>query len=245
MNTAKTQFVIEADGQIFREDINRIAVDPGDALQRAFTTGICTRVRNIMEIPGYGMAHMVYEADQVTQHWSIPMEKINFRTTFRANENGELYPTFAAANQTVEPIIEIEWDKAQAMSGQESTMNIRFIALVKATGEQWYVVDHYLYAFDGRKTCYRLPIANLYDTCQICMGEYRSTANTALESVQKALAQFRTASWNSDLFYNESDIQKFIRFKPLEKGFQTLPIKSGWTTSCQKIATAYLKFVEI
>lgn len=243
------EFYINLEGRIFREYRQRKEIDPGDALQRVFTTNIVTTTRNFMELPGYGPIHVVQQQADQTLHISVPLETINFRTTFKAITADEgfkdqLYPTFAVKNSP-EPILEIEWNRADAMIKQDATMRIRFHVMVKPHGEQWTAYDHYLYAFDGRGVAWRLPIANLFNTCQVCMGEYSSLSPTVLGAVQKALAQFRIAHWNADLFQNQNDVWKFIRFKALEKGFHTQPILVPWTTMCEKVSTAYLKFCQV
>jgi hypothetical protein len=249
MSETKTKFIIDAEGRFWREDTTIYDIEPGDQLQKAFTSGIVSRIRNVLNLPGHGHCHVVHELDSNTQHWSIPMNTINFKTTFGSLETEkwgkELFPTFKANNDTEHPLIEIEWNKDEAMSKQESQMNIRFVVQIRPYDNEWHAVDHYLYAFDGRNTAWRLPIANLYETAQVCMGDYNSRGATVVKVLEKAIAQLRTASWNSDLFYDTDSVQKFVHFKPLEKGFQTLPIEGAWTKQCQKVVTAYLKFVEI
>jgi len=248
--TETTEFYISTEGRIFREYRQRDEIDPGDALQKVFTANVVTTARNFMELPGHGLIHVVHQQTDNVLHFSVPMETINFRTTFKAitadeGYKDQLYPTFAAKGSP-EPIIEIEWNRADAMIKQEATMRIRFVVMVKPyTGEQWYAYDHYLYAFDGRGVAFRLPIANLYDTCQVCMGEYNSMASTAIGALNKALAQFRIAHWNADLFYNKDNVWEFVRFKALDKGFHTQPILKPWTTMCSKVSTAYLKFCQV
>lgn len=245
----RTQFIIDPEGRIFREYRELEEIDPGDAFQKAFTTNVVTTARNFMELPGHGPIHVVHQQSDSTLHFSVPLETINFRTTFKAinRDDGfkdQLYPTFEAKDSTT-PIIEIEWNRAEAMLNQEATMQIRFHVLVKPTGDQWSCHDHYLYAFDGRGAAWRMPLGNLYETCQVCMGQYNSLSLTALEAVQKAIAQFRTSPWNSDLFYGGEIIWKFIRFKSIDKKFQTQPILAPWTTLCTKVATPLLKFCQI
>lgn len=248
----KTQHVIDAEGRIFRETFTRMEVDPGDSFQRAFTTGLVSRMRNIIELPGYGPCHVVLEHDSLIQYWSVPLATINFRTTFQATKKddkdpGELFPTFGPKDSK-EPTLEIEWSLADAMVQQDEQMNLRFMVMVHQDRNQTYHTPKegcFLYAFDGRKSCWRLPIANLYDTSQVCMGEFSSASPTSLGVVHKALAQFRSATWNSDLFYDSDAVRRFIHFRPEGTSFKTLPILSPWTTFCQKISTATLKFTEI
>lgn len=244
MNENKIQWVIEGDGRMFREETHRSEVEPGDAFQRALTSDITVRLRNFIELPEYGFCHVVADSHGPSQWWSIPMPTLNFRTTF-ATKDGIMYPTFLPAGQTETPVLEIPWSIFDAFDGQAEPMYLRFVVQLKPVGAQWCANDHYLYALDRRKGCWRLPIANLYDTCQVCMGEYISTAPSAYDSVQKALAQFRRASWNSDLFYNRDTISDFVRFKPLEKGFETLPIRGAWANSCAKVSTTNVNYAEI
>jgi len=241
----KTEFVITRDGRIFKRRETMEEIDPGNALQKAFTTAVQTTTRNLLELEGHGPVHLVAQQAENTMHVSVPLNEINFRTTFRAISEGDqkdqLYPSFAAKSST-ETMMEIPWKVQDAMAKQDATMRIRFHVMCRPHGDGWYAMDHYLYAFDGRGVAYKLPFANLFDTCQVCMGEYNSIHPNLLGCVQKALQQFRTASWNADLFKNGSDIWKFVRFKAMEKGFDTQPILVPWTTMCPKVNPAFLKF---
>lgn len=244
----KTQFIISDDGTFYREETTLRQIIPGDAFQRAFTTNIVTTSRNLVELPSHGLVHMVHELTAGVWHFSVPMETINFRTTFKPitteKHKDQLYPTFAAKEST-DTIMEIEWNRAAAMASQDVAMRIRLLVQVKMHGDGYYAYDHYLFAFDGRGVAYRLPIANLFDTCQICMGKYDAISSTAMGSVILALRQFRSASWNADLFRNSDNVWKFIRFKALEKGFETQPIIGAWTTLCEKVSTPQLKFCQV
>jgi len=247
----ESRFVIDTQGRVFLEHFERSEIEPGDALQKAFTTNVVTTARNFMELPGHGPIHVVHQQSDSTLHISVPLETINFRTTFKAikEDDGykdQFYPTFAHKDSG-EPILEMEWNRADAMLKQDATMRIRFHLLIRpsSNGDQWLCHDHYLYAFDGRGVAWRLPLGNLYETCQVCMGQYNSTSPTVLEAVQKAIHQFRTAPWNSDLFYQGDTIWKFIRFKSVDNKFHTQPILAPWTTLCTKVSTALLKFCQV
>jgi hypothetical protein len=242
----KKQYIISETGQFFREDIMRKEILPGDALQKAFSTNIVVTTRGLMELPGHGQVHLIYEQATETWHFSVPMQTINFRTTFKPITTDEgykdqLYPTFADAGSK-EPMMEIEWNKQDACISQSTSMNLVFLVQVKRDNGSYYAADHYFYAFDDKKSAWRLPIANLYNTCQVCMGGYESTSTTAVGAVFNALRQFRSASWNEDLFNHGDSVWKFIRFKALKKGFETQPIIDSWTSHCDKISTPQLKF---
>jgi hypothetical protein len=246
----KTDYLITREGKMFRRYTQLDEIDPGEAIQKAYAQNITTTARNFMELPGHGLIHLVQQQAEGILHVSVPLETINFRTSFKAITTDEgyknqLYPSFHDKHAT-DPMMEIEWVRADAMLKQEATMRLRFHVLLKPNNDGgWYAFDHYLYAFDGRGVAFRLPIANIFDTCQLCMGEYNSKSETAIGTVQKALQQFRTATWNADLFKNATDVWKFIRFKALDKGFATQPIIPPWTTMCAKVNTAYLKYCQV
>lgn len=244
----KTEFVISRDGRFYRRYETMEEIDPGNELQKVFTTAVHTTTRNLLELQGHGPIHLVAQQAENTMHVSVPMNEINFKTTFKVITEGahkdQLYPSFATKNST-ETMMEIPWKLEQAMEKQDASMRIRFHVMCRPNGDGWYAVDHYLYAFDGRGVAYRLPIANLFDTCQVCMGEYNSMHQNLIGTVQKAIQQFRTASWNADLFKNANDVWKFIRFKALPEGFETQPITVPWTTMCAKVAPAFLKFCAV
>jgi hypothetical protein len=245
----KLQFIIAENGTFYREDITRREIVVGDALQRALNANVVSKVHNLLELPSHGAVHLVYTQQDATWNFSVPMETINFRTTFKpivneAKYKDQLYPTFAP-KETTDTIMEIEWSREKAMVSQDASMRIRFLVQVKEHNGGYYAHDHYLFAFDGRGVAYRMPIANLFDTCQVCMGTYDSKSTTAIGSVILALRQFRSASWNADLFRNKDTVWKFIRFKALEKGFETQSIVGAWTTLCEKVAPPQLKFCDV
>lgn len=244
----KSQFIVTPEG-FFREDITRREVMPSEALQKAFATTIVATTRDFLELPGHGLVHCVYEQATAIWHFSVPMETINFRTTFKpiteATYKDQLYPSFLHKDSE-ETVMEIEWNRAEACSKQDAQCKIRFLVQVKQNaGGGYYAYDHYLFAFDGRGVAYRMPLANLYDTCQVCMGQYDSKTTSAMGSVIQALRQFRIAPWNSDLFRTPETVWKFVRFKALEKGFATQPIVGSWTTLCERTSPPQLKFCQV
>ena len=244
MKANETDFLITTEGRTYRRDVTYRELDPGDAMQKAFNKSVVTRIRNIVELPGHGPCHVTQEGATGIQYWSVPLYELVLRTTFAARE-GELYPTFAHKDSTEVPM-EVVWNKEAGVGEMDKPMALRFVGEVAPSGENgYYVRDHYLYAFDERKAAYRLPLGNLYENCRLCMGEYDSSCSTAVGSLILALKQFRAAPWNSDLFSDEELIPRFFHFKPLEKGFMTLPILEDWTVNCNKVSTGNLKYIEV
>ena len=239
----KSRYIIDNEGQFFREDIVVTPIEPGPGLIKALTTGMSVRINNLVNLPEFGVANLAVEETGV-QHWTVPMDVIHFNTNFLAKEDeqgSELVPKFAgdtAANMV------IPWVVAKAWAGVGSVMRVRFVATItKNSAGVYYVHKQYLLAYDEGGSAYRLPVSNLYDTCELCNGEYNSRSNTALEALQKSLTQFRLGSWNSDLFKDPDLVENFVRFRPLKEGFETLPTKQVWTKYCRKVSPPIFKYV--
>lgn len=243
MSENKTQFIITPEGRFFREDIVRNEIDPGPELEKCFKASMAVRLPKLVTLPTWGAVGVVVDESGL-QHWAVEVEEINFNTSYRVKGEGkdaEMIPRFTEDHGS--PSLNITWNKSHAMTGQSKGMDIRFVVLIQPTGGRFAVHKQYLYAFDDARNAYRLPISNLYDTCELCNGLFESSGVTALETLTKSLTQFRNSSWNSDLWKDESIVENFIRFQPLETGFNTLPIKSPWTKWCTKVSTPLVKNV--
>lgn len=243
MSENKTQFIITSEGRFFREDIVRNEIDPGPELEKCFKASMAVKLPRLVTLPTWGAVSVAVD-EMGVQHWSVQVEEINFNTSYRVKGEGkdaEMIPRFV--EDLSSPSLNITWNKSQAMAGQAKGMDIRFVVLIHPSGSRFVVQKQYLYAFDDAHNAYRLPISNLYDTCELCNGVYEGVGNTALETLTKSLTQFRNSSWNSDLWKDEDKVENFIRFQPLETGFNTLPIKSPWTKWCNKVVTPLVKNV--
>lgn len=237
---SETIFVIDVDGKIFRQTTTKDEIDPGAALAMAFAKGVKTKIRGICEIPGYGVANACIEQETGHQYWSLEINEIVFKTSFRTVEvkegHRELVPDFKVTSSEE---ISIPWDKNAAMASQGSDLHIMFMAHIKPGVSTFQCGKNYLVAMDAKGATYRLPTSNVYNHGELCCGSFSSTSMTAAGSFRLALDQFRAAPWNADLTTstNYEHISNFFHFKPMEKGFQTMPIKGKWQTACQKIST--------
>ncbi len=243
----KSQFIVTPEGAFFREDTTRYPIDPGPELAKTFMVGQSVKLKNFTTIPNWGNVSIAVQEDGV-QHWTTAVEEIAFNTTYKTVGEGkevEVIPLFVADPSNQEPSMTIVWNRASAMNGQKEPMHIKFMATVnpRPAHGNFAVSKQYLFAFDDKQNAWRMPLSNLYNTCELCNGEYSSVAPTAFDSFMKALEQFRKSSWNSDLFINGATIANFVRFSPLKSGFVTLPIKAKWQQWCTKVATTQSKQV--
>lgn len=241
MSEQKSQFIISPEGLFYREDIHRYLIDPGPELEKLFKSTLSVKIPKLMVLPTWGTVSVAVD-ENAYQYWSVTVDEINFKTCFYVKGEGEaaeLIPMFRES--PTNPAISIPWKVVDALKEQSKPMYLKFMAHIIQDGAAYKVHKQYLYAFDDSGNAYRLPISNLYDTCELCNGEYNSRSTTALECLSKALNQFRNSPWNSDLWKDSAIVENFIRFKPLETGFTTLPIKNDWRKWCSKIATQLQK----
>lgn len=98
---------------------------------------------------------------------------------------------------------------------------------------------YYLAAYDQKGATWRLPLCNLYDHLELCHGQEHGFHPTAMKALLTGLAQFRSSAWNSDLNgqFQQRNAPLMFRFKPVNSGFEQLPIETAtWTVLCQKVS---------
>lgn len=250
MSQSTSEYIVGPDGRIFREDKTRTEVDVGDQLERAFAGKITVKSNFLLEIPDFGPAGISISPDVASgYYWTVALNKIVFTSTFQAFDRdgvGELYPTFKNDTATR---MRIEWNLNDAMANQSHGLNLKFVAHVCGGPGGYNIGKQYLFAYDEGGNAWRLPTSNLYDHGELCNGTYDSMSMTVQGALIKALTQFRQSPWNSDLYpithERVESTANFFRFKPLDKGFQTLPIIGDWRSRCSKLSTPILKHVVV
>lgn len=116
-------------------------------------------------------------------------------------------------------------------------LNLMFVAVIHP-GMEIENRKCFLLAFNSSKANYQLPLPNLYDDCSVCMGEFNSHGTSYLECFQKALTQFRNATWNTDLTDGEKlkKLETLIRFKVVKQDDKDVFEREGngnlWWNQC-------------
>jgi len=190
------------------------------------TADVTRKQRNVMPIPGWGMAHANIGLSDTL--WSVPIDRIPLKARFKV-VNSILVPMFASHTDLEMPLV---W---------QAPKEVRLVFVVRTEPNDDCVVvgGNWLFAFNKDNNGYRLPLPNLHDECTICTGEFDASYDSALECIVASLEQFNQSKWNSDLMTTVAQSQKFFRFKPTNETFETLPIEAAdWTTLCHKVSTA-------
>jgi len=222
----KTEFIIQDNGTITERTISeRNLKAEGDVLD-SLTSDVTRKIRNVMPIPGWGMAHANVGLSGTI--WSIPIDRIPLKARFKLI-NGVLVPMFASMTDLEMPLV---WNCPKEV-------RLVFVVRTELAGENVMVGGNWLFAFNKDNNGYRLPLPNLHDECTVCTGEFDANYDSALECIVASLEQFNQSKWNSDLMTTVAQSQKFFRFKPTNETFETLPIEAtDWTTLCNKVSTA-------
>lgn len=229
-----TEHILDMNGKWYRETRNRVELEVGDALARAVATNISVDFRRLVDVPGYGPINVRFESAG-DSWWTLPIRSINFNTGFKVVD-GIFIPTFAISER-----MEVLWEQPET----DHTLAIVCVFHVSNSSDGPYVVHMYLYAMDVDGRAYRMPLANLYEHCEFCLGPYNQNSESAVSVILETLNQFSKSPWNSADLYDRNDQIKtaqFFRFSPSENGFTTLPVATvDWRVLCDKVSTPQLK----
>jgi hypothetical protein len=222
----KIEIIINDNGTITERKISERNLKAEGEVLDALTSDVTRKNRNVMSIPGWGMAHAnVGLTDTI---WSVPIDRIPLKARFKVI-NGVLVPMFASHTDLEMPIV---WRAPKEV-------RLMFVVRTETKDERVATYGNWLFAFNKDDNGYRLPLPNLHDECTVCTGEFENNHDTALACIVASLEQFNQSKWNSDLMTTVEQSQKFFRFKPTNETFETLPIgATDWTTLCEKISTA-------
>jgi hypothetical protein len=222
----KIEIIIRDNGTLTERTIRERDLQAEDEVLDALTADVSRKNRNVMPIPGWGMAHAnVGLSDTI---WSVPIDRIPLKARFKV-VNAVLVPMFASHTDLEMPIV---WRAPKEV-------RLVFAVRTELVDDCVEVGGNWLFAFNKENNGFRLPLPNLHDECTICTGQFEDSYNTAQEGVIANLEQFNKSKWNSDLMTTVAQSQKFFRFRPTNETFETLPIEAAdWTTLCNKVSTA-------
>ncbi len=150
-----------------------------------------------------------------------------------------LHPAFVAkddARAKEMPTANVKWEVPNDM---RLVFASRIIDHASPSRTTYPDAANYLFAYDGSKRCWRLPLPNLYEDGAICMGKFEGSGKSIQEAFAKAYSQFVNSQWNSDLYSEDKQKQsdKLLSFKPTNTDVEQVPFSGDWTKHCYKIAT--------
>ena len=249
MPTKETvEHIICPEGRFWRETRTRYEIEPGAAIAKVLSKQQSLRIPRVMQLKNYGFVGLHYEASTANYWWTIPITFINLRCEFRPITDEEtkenlLAPKFAY-NKDSTDVIMVKWPVMS--DAKANTPNIYLLIQCVDNG----IVSpgyQYLIATDIKGNPYQLPMGNIYEHLQLCCGEYPANDNTHQGVIARAIEQFETSKWNTDLYHSgqEKATNDFFRFRPLREGFEALPIKGDWTKVCEKRSVQQTSYIVI
>ena len=224
----KIEIIIRDNGTLTERVIRERDLKAEGEVLDELTADVSRKQRNVMAIPGWGVAHASVGLNDTI--WSVGINRIPLKARFKL-VNSVLVPMFASMTDLEMPMV---WS---------APPEVRLVFVVRTTVEDDCVMvgGNWLFAFSRDSNGYRLPLPNLHDECTICTGQFEESYDTALKAVIASLEQFNQSKWNADLMRTVAQSQQFFRFRPTNETFETLPIvASDWTTLCDKVSTAIM-----
>jgi len=220
-----TEIILKENGTLTERVTHERDLDAGQAVLDALTEGVTRSVRNVLTLPGWGVAHASVGLHDTI--WSVAIDRIPLHARFRLI-NGVLVPAFGSATDIEMPLV---WHAP-------SEVRLVFVVRTEIADDCARVAGNWLLALAPDRRAYRMPLPNLHDDCLICTGGFQDRHDSCSGCVTASLEQFRKSRWNADLMRTVERSQKFFRFQPANETFATLPIEAAdWTALCDKVST--------
>lgn len=240
MPTREVRFLLCKEGT-FREQVDRTEVALNDAIKDALIGDVMLSARNVHVCqPETGMKTLHLRADRHNNHyWTAEVRALKLNCRFSVGKDGVMTPNFQPrGSKDRDPILRLDW----LVPGD---LHLRFIVAVEnGTRAEYFMLT----AFDHEKMPYKLPLPNLYDDTQLCLGSgFRAQSDCSFGVFKAARDQFIKSDWNTDLLVEETKAKaaKLFRFTPDGEGFKQLPSMDHWTKLSEKVAPSNRNYIEL
>jgi hypothetical protein len=217
-----TRFLIEPEG-IFKEVTTRTPIQVEDSLVACLYERSILKCWLLDRIPGFGNVSAT-----ITQRNALLTV---FPPSLTLNVTIGLLPDLEDGSKVCTPSFEkngilckLEWTPPRGMRvGFSSQIAMSSGAIDKC----------WLYAVDDANRFRLLPLPNVFDGADVCMGEY-SAGGPVLDAFRSALNQFQSSPWNADLLNDRrrEGCKKLFTFKVVKDGFEQLPVPNNWADHC-------------
>ena len=169
--------------------------------------------------------------------FTVSLSHLMLRCPFGINDKKEL---FAAFDSTASPKMSLEWKTPKDMM---MSLVVLCSASYPSTEKQFLVATH---MEDPSRRFYRLPMPNLYETCELCSGKFDMGGRSYKDCVRNAVTQFHNSEWNTDLLgrgdNDQSNSRKLFRFLPKgESVMQQMSDYGDWRLLCTRISDMQLE----
>lgn len=189
------------------------------------------------EVGGHPDRAVCMMAGKALIGFTVPLGHLMLRCPFGINDKKELHAAFDASLST----------KMSLMWKVPEDMCLSLLVLCSASYPS--IEKQFLTAIsmaDNNRKFYRLPLPNLYETCELCSGKFESGGRSYKECVKNAVTQFHNSDWNTDLL-NRGDndapnSRRLFRFLPKgESEMQQMSDYGDWRRLATVISDSQLE----
>ena len=146
----KIEIIIRDNGTITERTIRERDLQAEDDVLDALTSDVTRKIRNVMQVPGWGLAHANVGLSDTL--WSVPIDRIPLKARFRLI-NGVLVPMFASGTDLEMPMV---WRAPKEV-------RLVFVVRTELVDGSTNVGGNWLFAFNKDNNGFRLPLPNLHD----------------------------------------------------------------------------------
>jgi len=225
-------YIIKPDGQIYRRVIYPDEkMDVNGQIMEALVHDAISKVGALFELPGYGPVDLIKHRDML--YWRLYPERLIIDAPFMVHQ-GHTVPVFKEPAGSTR--MRLTWTPPASM----------LLRLLISSNQGFEHQKTWMFALDGSGKTYRLPIANLFEDCGVCLGKSGyGYGDTGMQFLKNVLTQYETAPYNADLAYYENDTIKMFRWQPEGSGFKVIPPEGDWTKLCQLVSVEISKYLTV
>lgn len=243
MEDSKTmEILLNEDGRVFRREIiQKEVLINEDAVFAAFKSEQKVRLKDALLVGKNPTSLMVVNERSgiVNVHATVRLNTLKLNTGFKMADDA-MVPVFEPYDGK-KPRFNAEWDVNVACSGK---VKLWLLIQTKHKPDESSVVgDCFIVATSATNRTYRIPLANVFDDCRICMGDRWDgrTQPNIYAALDAAYEQFCNSPWNADLKRATEKSDAFFRFRAKNDGFETLPVNGQWSNLCERVSIPSLE----
>lgn len=237
-----TEILLDAEGRFFRRDIiqKEVAINE-DVVFAAFKSEQKVRLRDAMMV-GKNLTSLSIVSERtgfINVHATIRLNTLRLNTGFKMMDDA-MVPVFEPPDAK-KPRFNVDWDVNIACAGK---VKLWFFVQTRHKPDEAHTVGEcFIVATSATNRTYRIPLANVYDNCAVCMGDRwdGQVQPTLYSALDAAYEQFCNSPWNADLKRATEKSDAFFRFKAKNDGFETLPVNGQWSNLCERVSLPSLE----
>jgi len=239
MGTSTVHFELGQDGTMTRVDTNRNVIKPTEDFYRVLASGQSMRVGNMGKVDDKAIT--VYGSSPHCGA-SVRLSSIHFHCPFRMVGESHYTPDFKANVSSVK--MKLKWEIPENLH-----VRLGFLYTPYQDSGELHEAGYidifkaYLFALANNNSTYRLPIANNYDTSEMCLGSFTKAHASVADAMIAVLNQFNNSTWNADLWSTPAESEKMFRWKPDNEAMTQLPIDGDPLGLCMKVGVREIKLL--